>query len=147
MPLDEEDRSEIVAKRYRAFMEYCQAVRDAEESWKFADGLISRTLVVYTNRKKFLDSMQLPDAKRTYAAVVNRDGKMFWFEHEKCTISKANDIFDRFKLDHMKIRRDMLPRRTDTNTKLYGRGPDIVSLRTPASPKLLKKEEQERLNS
>lgn len=119
--LDEEQRIEIMEKRTDAFHQYCQVRDDTQKSWKFADGLIRNTLVAYTNRKKFLDALQLPDKQRSYVVIVNRDGKMFWFEHERCTVSKANDAFDRFKLDHLKIGQSMLPRHVDIKTKLYGR--------------------------
>lgn len=54
-------------------------------------------------------------------AIVNREGRIFWFEHERCTVAKANDAFDRFKLDHMKVDFALLPRHVDPYTKLYGR--------------------------
>lgn len=65
--------------------------------------------------------LQLPDKQRSYTAIVNREGKIFWFEHERCTVAKANDVFRHLELEYMTIEPWMLPRHSNLRSKLYGR--------------------------
>lgn len=119
--LDDDDREAIQEQRMQAYDRYSRVRREAVKSWEFAENVLHDTVVSYLRIQEFLNALQLPDKHRSYAAIVDREGNILWFEHGTCSISKANTVFDLFKLDSNKIYPSMLPR-SISESRLYQKG-------------------------
>lgn len=119
--LPDQELSDILKQKRQA--KALKNLREARETTllneSFVNTLYSHTLFCYTHRRKFLDNLQLPDAKRTYAAIVDVNGKISWFEDERCTVAKANDALSTYRLEDQKIPSSFLPKRTSVKTMLY----------------------------
>lgn len=51
-----------------------------------------RTFTTFTDKYKFCDRLGLPDPRRAYAMIVNRDGEIKWVDHEHGTIEKFKQV-------------------------------------------------------
>ena len=58
----------------------------------------SRTLVCFTDKSAFVDTLQLADAQRVYIFLLDKEGDIAWCEHEQYSASKEVEIRDLLQL-------------------------------------------------
>lgn len=58
----------------------------------------SKTLVCFTNKNAFVESLQLADAQRAYIFLVDREGEISWCEHEHYSANKEIAIRELLQL-------------------------------------------------
>ncbi|OEH76382.1 hypothetical protein cyc_02585 [Cyclospora cayetanensis] len=65
--------------------------------------ICSRTLTCFTDKRAFIDSLQLPDAQRVYIFLVDQEGGVEWCEHEGYSPAKEKAIRELLQLPVLNV--------------------------------------------